>query len=75
MHKGIVERKLLFLCLNVGEINPKTKRPDSACGQSFSDEVTSDCIVHAGYFKKTKITSDEGEWTCCQDGNPNSSGC
>lgn len=63
------------MCLNTGEINPKTKRPDSACGLAFNDENNSDCVVHSGYFKLAKITSDEGEWTCCKDGNVSAPGC
>lgn len=64
-HRGVVEKKITYLCLNVGELNPKTKRPDSACGMQYSDDSPSECLFHAGYFKRTKITSDEGEWTCC----------
>lgn len=66
---------MLNLCLNVGELNPKTKRPDSACGKTYNDDFPSDCVIHSGYFKKSKINSDEGEWTCCNDGNPFSGGC
>ncbi|KAL4430058.1 hypothetical protein ABPG74_013505 [Tetrahymena malaccensis] len=74
-HKGVVEKKYLFLCLNVGEINPKTKRPDSACGKLYNDDFPSDCLIHPGYFKRSKPNSEEGEWTCCQDGNPSLGGC
>lgn len=55
----------MYLCLNVGEINPRTKRPDSACGMLYSDDNPSECIFHPGYYKKSKPTSDEGEWICC----------
>jgi len=36
-HRGVPEKKITHLCLNRGEINPKTGKPDSACGRCFSE--------------------------------------
>ena len=66
-HKGIKKEEKMFLCLNYGEINPITKRPDSACGKYFLLGNTSGCSYHNGYLKK-------GIFTCC-GGDRNSKGC
>ena len=34
-----------------GEINPKTNRPDSACGKTFHQDDPSECLYHEGYLK------------------------
>lgn len=65
-HRGVPEKKLLRLCLKVGEINPKTNRPDSACGKLFPEEDNDGCIIHQGYFIRLKYGSDEGKWSCCE---------
>ena len=66
-HKGIKKDEKMFLCLNYGEINPVTKRPDSACGKYFLLGNESGCYYHSGYLKK-------GIFTCC-GGDKDSKGC
>ena len=66
-HKGIKKDEKMFLCLNYGEINPITKRPDSACGKYFLVGNESGCCYHSGYLKK-------GIFTCC-GGDKDSKGC
>ncbi len=66
-HKGIKKDEKTFLCLNYGELNPATKRPDSACGKYFVEGNESGCFYHTGYLKK-------GLFTCC-GGDKDSKGC
>ena len=66
-HKGYKKDEKTFLCLNYGEINPITKRPDSACGKYFLIGNEDGCLYHKGYLKK-------GKFTCC-GGDKNSEGC
>ena len=66
-HKGIKKDEKMYLCLNYGEINPVTKRPDSACGKYYLIGNESGCCYHSGYLKK-------GIFTCC-GGDKNSKGC
>jgi hypothetical protein len=66
-HRGIKKEEKMYLCLNYGEINPVTKRPDSACGKYFIAGNETGCCYHKGYLKK-------GLFTCC-GGEKNSKGC
>ena len=66
-HKGIKKDEKMYLCLNYGELNPVTKRPDSACGKYFLEGFESGCFYHTGYLKK-------GNFTCC-GGDKESKGC
>jgi hypothetical protein len=66
-HKGIKKEEKMYLCLNYGELNPATKRPDSACGKYFLEGAESGCFYHTGYLKK-------GIFTCC-GGDKESKGC
>ena len=66
-HKGIKKDEKMYLCLNYGELNPTTKRPDSACGKYFLEGCESGCFYHTGYLKK-------GIFTCC-GGDRESKGC
>ena len=66
-HKGIKKDEKMYLCLNYGEINPVTKRPDSACGKYYLVGNENGCCYHNGYLKK-------GIFTCC-GGDKNSKGC
>ena len=66
-HRGIVKDRKMYLCLNYGELNPVTKRPDSACGKYFLEGQESGCFYHTGYLKK-------GVFTCC-GGDKESKGC
>ena len=66
-HKGIKKDEKMYLCLNYGELNPSTKRPDSACGKYFIEGAESGCFYHTGYLKK-------GMFTCC-GGDKESKGC
>ena len=66
-HKGIKKDEKMYLCLNYGELNPATKRPDSACGKYFLEGNDSGCFYHTGYLKK-------GIFTCC-GGDRESKGC
>ena len=66
-HKGIRKEEKMYLCLNHGEINPVTKRPDSACGKYYLVGNEDGCYYHNGYLKK-------GNFTCC-GGDKDSKGC
>ena len=66
-HKGIKKEEKLYLCLNYGELNPATKRPDSACGKYYVAGSEEGCCYHSGYLKK-------GIFTCC-GGDKYSKGC
>ena len=66
-HRGIKKDEKTYLCLNHGELNPQTKRPDSACGKYFLEGAESGCFYHTGYLKK-------GIFTCC-GGDRESKGC
>lgn len=64
-HKGQPEKKLTFLCLQRGQINPKTKKPDSVCGREFKDPDDGTCAFHPGYLKSIDNNLENGVWTCC----------
>jgi len=66
-HRGVKKEEKTFLCLNYGEINPVTKRPDSACGKYYVLGNEKGCCYHKGYLKKNIFT-------CC-GGDKNSKGC
>ena len=66
-HKGIKKEEKVYLCLNYGEINPITKKPDSACGKYYLAGNEEGCCYHSGYLKK-------GVFTCC-GGDKKSKGC
>lgn len=77
-HRGVVNQKVIKRCINRGELNPKTQKPDSVCGSSFPDPSTcgkkyqqpSDCRYHSGHFEV--INSTSYIWTCCRvEFNPN----
>jgi len=57
----------------LGEINPETKHPDSACGQYFIESEAKICRYHRGYYAMT--SKDTGYWTCCTDGAYSAIGC
>ncbi len=51
--------------LILGAINPKTQKPDFACGKIFLMDGYGDmCMIHSGFLKKINI-GDEVKWTCC----------
>lgn len=71
-HKGIPYSFIPRKCVNRGEVNPSTHRPDSICGKTFPDPAScgkkykvnsTECCIHSGYkeFKGGKIYA----WTCC----------
>lgn len=62
--------RYLNLCLNHGEVNPKTGHPDSACGAHFTKDKSEGCKIHAGYFCIKRHA-----WTCCELGEMNVPGC
>lgn len=70
-HKGVPEKKLHYLCINRGEINPDSGKPDSSCGREFyvhppEGVEEKPCSFHSGYLKRHKKGSDEGAvWSCC----------
>ena len=66
-HKGVLLEKRLMLCVNHGEVNPNTGRPDSACGTWYTSRSIDGCSYHSGYLEK-------GQYTCC-GGSDGSSGC
>lgn len=67
-HEGVVAQKRVFLCLNHGELNPKTGRPDSACGARYTIKSDDGCKYHSGYLNGRKV------WTCC-GGDDGAAGC
>ena len=48
----------MFTFKKIGEINPDTSRPDSACGRSYCESDMTTCKYHRGYFKKDKKSKD-----------------
>ena len=66
-HKEVHPEAKTLLCVNYGEINPNTGRPDSACGLYFSEKEDDGCVYHSGYI-------EHGVFTCC-GGAPGSEGC
>lgn len=47
------------MCLNHGETNPNTGRPDHACGAYYSESDNTGCKIHPGYRVN-------GVFTCCK---------
>ena len=77
-HRGVVNSKVMKKCLNRGELDPKSQKPDSICGASFPDPVTcgkkfqqsKDCRHHSGHIKSKNSSSSI--WTFCKvEFNPN----
>ena len=66
-HKGVILEERVLLCLQYGEINPLTNRPDSACGKYYNKNNDDGCVYHTGYLKK-------GVFTCC-GGSIQDKGC
>jgi hypothetical protein len=63
--------KRVFLCLNHGEGNPKSKKPDSACGAYFTAQTTGEgCKFHPGY-----INPKSNRWSCCDKDGEIQDGC
>lgn len=60
--------KLIQLCLNHGEVNPNTGKPDSSCGNFYTAE-SDQCSIHSGYITR------KGEWSCCGKDKANMEGC
>lgn len=54
-HEGILLENKLFLCLNTGEINPHTGKPDSGCGKYFNNSKNSECRIHEGNIQMLKL--------------------
>jgi len=51
--------------LILGAINPKTQKPDFACGKVFLMDGYGDmCMIHSGFLKKNNL-GDEVKWSCC----------
>jgi len=58
-------------CVNHGEINPKTERPDSACAVAYKyDNPQMVCCFHKGYFDY-----DRRRWSCCGKASFDDEGC
>lgn len=84
-HNGVVNSQVMKKCINRGQLNSKTGKPDSVCGMSFSDPATcgkkqqikSDCRYHAGNAES--IGKSAYVWTCCNSefhlGFPDDSFC
>ena len=66
-HREVHPDAKVLLCVNFGEPNPITGRPDSACGLYFSEKEDDGCVYHSGYIER-------GVFTCC-GGAPGSEGC
>jgi hypothetical protein len=63
-HRGVPEKKLSYLCINRGEINPKTGKPDSSCGREYyvnpvEGQEEKPCSFHSGFLKRVKKGVDE----------------
>ena len=71
-HRGVLLEKRLMLCVNHGEVNPETGRPDSACGTWYTSRSVDGCSYHSGYLKKEK--GQNYQYTCCGGGD-GSNGC
>ena len=61
----------MYLCLNHGESNPKSKKPDSACGTYYSNITSGEvCKFHPGF-----INHKNNRWTCCDKDGEMLDGC
>lgn len=65
-HKPIKIEKKVYLCVNHGEPNPNTGRPDHACGAYYLESESSGCKIHPGF-------KNNGRFTCC--GKEGGDGC
>ena len=77
-HRGVANSKVMKKCINRGELNPKSQKPDSVCGCNFPDpatcgkkyQVPRDCRYHSGHVEARGASSYV--WTCCKvEFNPN----
>lgn len=55
----------------IGDLNPKTGKPDSACGRSFQDS-SDECKYHQGYLIGRGVNS---KWTCCGEAGETAPPC
>jgi hypothetical protein len=70
-HKGVRQEKRVYLCLNHGKPNPKTNKPDSACGTYFTSATAGEnCKIHDGF-----INPKNNRWTCCDKDKDILEGC
>lgn len=56
--------------MNLGAVNPKTGKPDSACGTYYTKENSDGCKYHSGFYSLKSLS-----WTCCDLGDLSSPGC
>lgn len=71
-HNGVPNKFVMKKCINRGELNAKTGRPDSVCGANFPDPLTcgkkylspSECRFHLGHAEP--ISKNFLIWTCCK---------
>ena len=71
-HNGVPNKFVAKKCINRGELNGKTGRPDSVCGGNFPDPATcgkkysmpNDCRYHVGHAEA--ISKTQFIWTCCR---------
>lgn len=50
-HVGLLNEKRTMLCINVGEKNPHSGKPDSGCGKRYNlSNKISECKIHSGKF-------------------------
>ena len=69
-HKPEKLDKKVYLCVNIGEQNPNTGRPNSACGAYFREGESSGCSFHPGYIQAKRFTCCGREGIAgCQEGN------
>ena len=68
-HKIERANEKVYLCTNIGEQNPKTGRPDSACGVYYTEGDNSVCQIHPGHLKKSGFTCCGNEGLGCQEGS------
>jgi len=55
-HRAVKHNQRIHLCLNIGEQNPNTGRPNSACGVYYKEGDSSGCQIHPGYLKGKRFT-------------------
>eukprot|EP01016_Furgasonia_blochmanni_P043743 TRINITY_DN5984_c0_g2_i3.p1 TRINITY_DN5984_c0_g2~~TRINITY_DN5984_c0_g2_i3.p1 ORF type:complete len:546 (+),score=119.87 TRINITY_DN5984_c0_g2_i3:764-2401(+) len=63
-HRGVPLANRLRLCLNHGDVNPRTEKPDSACGKAYPESNPGECKFHKGYLYVDRVTKI-ATWTCC----------
>ena len=81
VHRGQPKNEQIKLCINHGELNPKSVYADSFCGRSFvvdgagKRQDDDKCFYHSGYFIVRSKKTGDGIWSCCRSDEKDGVGC